>query len=84
MPASAAEQADIRCLSVREAVNFARSNNLLGVILEASILASVPSLVQSVKDAGLILATFGRPRDVAILRAGTADGPTIDAYAIDG
>jgi len=83
---------------VREAVNFAKSTNLLGVILEATTLvshagyykvnaetqAAVPSLVASVKDAGLLLATFGSVEDVGKLRTGTADGRTVDAFVIDG
>ena len=32
------EEPDLRCLSVRQAVNFAKSTNLLGVILEATTL----------------------------------------------
>lgn len=39
--ASAGEECDMRCLSVREAVNFAKQTNLLGVILEATTLVSV-------------------------------------------
>lgn len=38
IPAPREEESDVRCLSVREAVNFAKSRNLLGVILEASTL----------------------------------------------
>ena len=96
-------------MSVRQAVNFARSTNLLGVILEASTLVSraclpdprlvivlmyglpccvfqarVPSLVASVKDVGLLLATFGASGDVGALRVGAADGRTVDAFVIDG
>ena len=101
-PTQADEEADLRCLSVREAVNFAKSTNLLGVILEATTLvpflflhivrtllmfvcqAAVPSLVASVKDAGLLLATFGQLGDVTALRQGASDGRTVDAFVIDG
>ncbi|ORX38043.1 hypothetical protein BD324DRAFT_650577 [Kockovaella imperatae] len=83
-PASLDEESDPRCLSVREAVNFAKTTNLLGVILEATTLAAVPSLVASVKDAGLLLATFGDPTHVAALRAGAADGRTVDAFVAEG
>ena len=37
----------MRCLSVREAVNFARSNNLIGVILEATTLVGDSCLSQT-------------------------------------
>jgi len=40
--------------------------------------------VASVKDAGLLLATFGSVEDVGKLRTGTADGRTVDAFVIDG
>jgi CDK inhibitor PHO81 len=44
-PAPADEEPDLRCLSVREAVNFAKQTNLLGVILEATTLVSpLPSI----------------------------------------
>lgn len=76
---------DNRCLSVREAVNFAKQTNLLGVILEATTLAAVPSLVASVKDAGLLLAGFGNDTDIAGLRqGGGGDGRTVDAYCTKG
>ncbi|WWC73402.1 uncharacterized protein I206_107369 [Kwoniella pini CBS 10737] len=83
-PISPEEESDLRCLSVREAVNFAKSTNLLGVILEATTLAAVPSLVASVKDAGLLLATFGDLPDINALRQGASDGRTVDAFVIDG
>ena len=105
------EEADLRCLSVRQAVNFAKSTNLLGVILEATTLvsplplhytmassvckgcefgpethvqAAVPSLVASVKDAGLLLAAFGPSGELSSLRAGASDGRTVDAFVVDG
>ncbi|WVF68862.1 hypothetical protein IAT40_003635 [Kwoniella sp. CBS 6097] len=83
-PTSEEEEVDLRCLSVREAVNFAKSTNLLGVILEGTTLAAVPSLVASVKDAGLLLATFGDASDIAALKQGASDGRTVDAFVIDG
>lgn len=54
--------------------------------LDADVQAAVPSLVLSVKDAGLLLATFGKPADVNALRQGAAmgDGRTVDAFLIDG
>ncbi|KAK8849399.1 hypothetical protein IAR55_004731 [Kwoniella newhampshirensis] len=84
IPTPQGEESDMRCLSVREAVNFAKSTNLLGVILESTTLAAVPSLVASVKDAGLLLATFGDSSDIATLRQGASDGRTVDAFVIDG
>ena len=129
VPAPVEEESDLRCLSVREAVNFAKSTNLLGVILEGSTLvcllsyislltlieafltrmylgveevtimteaqgcesmaeadqqAAVPSLVASVKDAGLLLATCGDATTTAVLKQGASDGRTVDAFVHDG
>ncbi|KAG9303986.1 hypothetical protein G9A89_005896 [Geosiphon pyriformis] len=50
---------DKRCTSIKEAVKFAKSNNLLGVICEATLLLQVPSLITNVKEGSLILTTFG-------------------------
>ncbi|KAK5799677.1 hypothetical protein F5H01DRAFT_284485, partial [Linnemannia elongata] len=50
---------DKRCTSIKEAVKFARSNNLLGVICEATPLIQVPSLITHIKESGLILSSFG-------------------------
>ncbi|BEI86688.1 hypothetical protein CcaverHIS002_0700340 [Cutaneotrichosporon cavernicola] len=84
VPVPFGSEPDNRCLSVREAVNFAKQTNLLGVILEATTLAAVPSLVASVKDAGLLLAAFGNDQVVAGLRQGSGDGRTVDAYCTNG
>lgn len=84
MPGAPGSEPDNRCLSVREAVNFAKQTNLLGVILEATTLAAVPSLVASVKDAGLLLAAFGNDADVSGLRLGASDGRTVDAFCSNG
>ncbi|KAK4689310.1 CDK inhibitor PHO81, partial [Tremellales sp. Uapishka_1] len=84
VPASPEEESDMRCLSVREAVNFAKSTSLLGVILEATTLAAVPSLVASVKDAGLLLAVFGDEAEVSAVQSSSVEGRKIDAVVIDG
>ncbi|KAI9310793.1 hypothetical protein BX666DRAFT_1882142 [Dichotomocladium elegans] len=51
---------DIRTRSLKEAVKFAKRNNLLGVICEATPLVRVPSLIKNIKESGLILMSFGR------------------------
>ena len=58
VPANRIED-DRRCTSIREAVKFAKANNLLGVMFEATLLSKVPSLVDSVKQSGLLMTTFG-------------------------
>ncbi|KAK9761041.1 phosphate system positive regulatory protein pho81 [Basidiobolus ranarum] len=54
---------DARRLSIKEAVKFSRRNNLLGIMCEATPLVQVPSLIQSIKESGLILASFGPLND---------------------
>ncbi|KAG0253710.1 phosphate system positive regulatory protein pho81 [Mortierella polycephala] len=53
------QETDRRCTSIKEAIKFARSNNLLGVICEATPLIQVPSLITHIKESGLILTSFG-------------------------
>lgn len=68
---------------------FPRSFTILSDKLSYSILldkkqSAVPSLVASVKDAGLLLAAFGEPADIGVLRQGADDGRTIDAFVLEG
>jgi CDK inhibitor PHO81 len=50
---------DARRSSVSEAVRFAKSNNLLGIMVDAVLLNNVPQLVHAIKSAGLLLITIG-------------------------
>ncbi|RIA87384.1 hypothetical protein C1645_777448 [Glomus cerebriforme] len=74
---------DKRCTSIKEAVKFAKSNNLLGVICDATLLVKVPSLITNVKQAGLVLTTFGAAnndnRNIIL-----QDKYKVDAKVIDG
>ncbi|KNE68532.1 hypothetical protein AMAG_12701 [Allomyces macrogynus ATCC 38327] len=56
---------DARCASIKEAIRFTKHNNLLGVVCFARPLIQVPALIQAVKEAGLILATFGAENAVS-------------------
>lgn len=51
---------DVRCSSLKEAVKFAKQNNLLGVICGAQTIVQVPSLIKTAKESGLILVTAGK------------------------
>ncbi|RHZ82191.1 hypothetical protein Glove_112g42 [Diversispora epigaea] len=74
---------DKRCTSIKEAVKFAKINNLLGVVCDATLLVRVPSLITSVKQAGLILTTFGTANnDSHNIRTQERFG--VDAIIIDG
>ncbi|KAG0246433.1 phosphate system positive regulatory protein pho81 [Mortierella sp. GBA43] len=72
---------DKRCSSIKEAVKFARSNNLLGVICEATPLIQVPSLITHVKESGLILSSFGPGnKDPALVQLQRNHG--VDAFMV--
>ncbi|KAG0353055.1 phosphate system positive regulatory protein pho81 [Gamsiella multidivaricata] len=72
---------DKRCTSIKEAVKFARSNNLLGVICEATPLIQVPSLITHIKESGLILSSFGPGnKDPALVQIQKNHG--VDAFMI--
>jgi hypothetical protein len=43
-PAGVDEEEDKRCMSVREAVKFAKANNLLGLVLDATLIVRSSSL----------------------------------------
>ncbi|CAG8568265.1 9275_t:CDS:2 [Ambispora gerdemannii] len=74
---------DKRCTSIKEAVKFAKSNNLLGIICEATLLIQVPTLITNVKKAGLMLITFGSANnDYRNTRIQERYG--VDAIMIDG
>ncbi|KAI9604079.1 hypothetical protein H4Q26_003691 [Puccinia striiformis f. sp. tritici PST-130] len=50
---------DRRRPSILEAAKVAKANNLLGVRLNATLLLRVPSLIQSTKEMGLLLTSYG-------------------------
>ncbi|BGO89599.1 hypothetical protein NBRC10512_001550 [Rhodotorula toruloides] len=73
VPANRVEE-DRRCTSIREAVKFARANNLLGIMLDATMLVQIPSLIQSAREHGLLITTFGTASRVVHADAHMADG----------
>jgi len=82
------EESDTRCKSVNAAVQFAKSNNLLGVIFNANLLAAIPSLVQGIKEHGVVLSVFGSQAQLAklnsVFASSPVDAPKIDATLNDG
>ncbi|KAI9772905.1 MAG: Glycerophosphocholine phosphodiesterase [Geoglossum simile] len=50
---------DVRASNLQEAVHFAKSWNLPGVVMSSEPLVISPKLVKYVKDAGLVCASFG-------------------------
>ncbi|KAI0650656.1 cyclin-dependent protein kinase inhibitor [Trametes meyenii] len=76
---------DFRLWSLDAAVEFSKMNNLLGVILDAGLLARVPSLIQGVKDLGLLVGTFGLGEELERLPASSgADVNGVDAVLHEG
>ncbi|KAH9943358.1 cyclin-dependent protein kinase inhibitor [Epithele typhae] len=76
---------DFRLWSLDAAVEFSKMNNLLGVLLDASFLARTPSLIQGVKDFGLLVGTFGVREDIERLPTSTgAEASGLDAALHDG
>ncbi|KAG9002368.1 phosphate system positive regulatory protein pho81 [Tulasnella sp. 427] len=82
--------ADVHCRSLDAAINFAKANNILGVMVAASLLTRVPSLIAAVKDSGVLVAAFGSKDQTALLTSliqPVVDGATpntIDAVLQDG
>lgn len=80
---------DPRRSSISEAVRFAKNNNLLGLAIDATLLDSVPELVQTIKAAGFLLITIGQyePKttdlvDSRLEREGSA--AVAEANSVDG
>ncbi|KAJ2784090.1 phosphate system positive regulatory protein pho81 [Coemansia javaensis] len=72
-----------RHLSVKEAVRFACTNNMLGVMCRSSLLARVPALIDAIKSSGLVAISFGpENRDPALCAALKEHG--VDAIMCDG
>ncbi|KAJ9104254.1 hypothetical protein QFC19_004071 [Naganishia cerealis] len=71
-------------LSAREAVKLAKEQNMLGIVLDRRILTTVPSLVQSVKDAGLLLIAFDFNLPMDVLRKSIGERGGVDGYMTEG
>ncbi|CDS01347.1 probable PHO81-cyclin-dependent kinase inhibitor [Sporisorium scitamineum] len=71
---STRHETDPRRESISEAVRFAKSNNLLGIMVDVALLNHVPHLVESVKASGLLLITIGKFKK----QASIADEQVVD------
>lgn len=54
-----AQMADVRASSLQNAIRFARSWNLLGIVSAAAPIIEAPRLAQVVKSSGLVCVTYG-------------------------
>mmetsp|Transcript_13114 Transcript_13114/g.52304 ORF Transcript_13114/g.52304 Transcript_13114/m.52304 type:complete len:689 (+) Transcript_13114:22-2088(+) len=50
---------DPRCNSIYEAVRFAKAANLMGIVSYAKPLVLAPSLIRTIKQAGLLVVSYG-------------------------
>lgn len=76
---------DRRLSSISAAVDWAKTNNLLGVFLDADLLTKVPSLMPGVRDMGLLLGVYGSSEQLSSLsKPSSLDNILIDALYQDG
>ncbi|KAJ7068001.1 hypothetical protein C8F01DRAFT_585539 [Mycena amicta] len=76
---------DWRTTSVGAAVEFARANNLLGIFVDTDLLMQVPSLIDGVRNAGLLIGIIGASELSEHLTSATPgiDGTPVDAFVRD-
>nr|GAT53871.1 cyclin-dependent protein kinase inhibitor [Mycena chlorophos] len=76
---------DWRTTSVGAAVEFARANNLLGIFVDADLLMQVPSLIEGVRTAGLLIGIIGANEhsDHLTMMTPGIDGTPVDAFVRD-
>ncbi|KAG6850051.1 hypothetical protein H0H93_001867 [Arthromyces matolae] len=81
----AEEENDPRLSSIGTAVEFARTNNLLGVLVDAELLVQVPSLLHGIRNAGLIVGAHGKTEDLnSLFGVSDIEGTPVDAILNDG
>ncbi|KAG8716326.1 ubiquitin-protein ligase peroxin 12 [Ceratobasidium sp. 423] len=73
-------QGDLRQRSISGAVDFAKENNLLGVLVDARLIRQVPSIAQAVRDSNILLGSFGLPDQVMVT---LPVGPDIEPLNLD-
>ncbi|KAJ8588773.1 hypothetical protein M405DRAFT_739668, partial [Rhizopogon salebrosus TDB-379] len=66
--------------SVAAGVDFAKRNNLLGVFFDPKLVLQVPSLIQGIRDAGLVVGFCDNP----LAYAEPMESKNVDAYIRDG
>ncbi|KAJ6539036.1 cyclin-dependent protein kinase inhibitor [Mycena capillaripes] len=76
---------DWRTTSVGAVVEFARANNLLGIFVDADLLMQVPSLIDGIRNAGLLIGINGASEVSEPLTSASAiEGTPVDAFVRDG
>lgn len=78
---SVSDEGDDRSASLNGSVEFAKSNNFLGLFVDATLLVKVPSLIHSIRSTGLLVGVHGKVEDHAeLISASHIDGTPVDAY----
>jgi len=77
---STEDVADRRLTCLGAAVKFSKKNNLLGVFIDAAVLVQVPSLIDAIRDAGLVVCVYGASE---MLDTGM-EGSRVDAFLQGG
>ncbi|KAJ7179427.1 cyclin-dependent protein kinase inhibitor [Mycena filopes] len=84
-PSFVGEDEDWRTTSVGAAVEFARANNLLGIFVDANLLMQVPSLIDGIRNAGLLIGINGASEiSEPLTSASVIEGTPVDAFVRDG
>jgi len=71
---------DRRLSCLGAAVKFSKMNNLLGVFIDAAVLVEVPSLIDAIRDAGLVVCVYGASEMLEI----SIESSRIDAFLQEG
>ncbi|KAG2013350.1 ankyrin repeat domain-containing protein 50 [Coprinopsis cinerea AmutBmut pab1-1] len=71
---------DQRTLSIGSAVEFAKSNNLLGVFIDSDLLIRVPSAVDGIRNSELIVGVLGSAEKFSQLTSADQESHAVDAY----
>lgn len=74
--------ADMRCNSLHDAIKFAKSVNLLGIVTESTPLTLAPKLIPMVQETGLMLFSYGT-RNNDVLNAQIQRNYGVDAVIVD-
>jgi glycerophosphoryl diester phosphodiesterase len=73
---------DLRCNSLKEAVNFAKFSDLLGIVSHCDPLIEAPFLINAIKENGLLLFSYGQANNdakkVALQRKFGLDAVIVD------
>jgi len=71
-------------LSIGAAIEFAKANKLLGLLVDSDLLVQVPSLADGIRSSELIVGVYGAEQTLASLGVPESDSDAVDAFFADG